>query len=123
MLVVGSGPDEEELKEMTQNLLLTDKVIFTGPIRDREVLRAVNTRADLFLFPSTYDTNGIVVREAAACGLASVLIKGSCAAEGITHARNGYLIEETAESMAKLLTEIFCITDAYRLRKMEVFSL
>ena len=106
MLVVGSGPDEQELKDMTVRLNLEDKVIFTGPIRDREVLRAVNTRADLFLFPSTYDTNGIVVREAAACGLASVLIKGSCAAEGITHGRNGYLIEETPEAMAALLTEI-----------------
>ena len=106
MLMVGSGPDEEELKEMAEKLCLGDKVFFTGPIRDREVLRAVNTRADLFLFPSTYDTNGIVVREAAACGLASVLIKGSCAAEGITHGRNGYLIDETAESMAKLLLEV-----------------
>ena len=38
--------------------------------RDREILRAWNTRADLFLFPSTFDTNGLVVREAAACGLA-----------------------------------------------------
>ncbi|MBP5453173.1 MAG: glycosyltransferase, partial [Lachnospiraceae bacterium] len=74
--------------------------------RDREVLRAINTRADLFLFPSTYDTNGIVVREAAACGLASVLIKDSCAAEGITHNQNGYLIDETPESMAALLLEI-----------------
>ena len=61
---------------------LPGKVIFTGAIHDRETLRAWNTRADLFLFPSTYDTNGIVVREAAACGLASVLIDGSCAAEG-----------------------------------------
>ena len=106
MLMVGSGPDEAELIEMAETLRLTDKVFFTGPIRDREVLRAINTRADLFLFPSTYDTNGIVVREAAACGLASVLIKGSCAAEGITHGRNGYLIDETPESMAKLLMEI-----------------
>ena len=63
---------------------LPGKVIFTGAIHDRNVLRCFNTRADLFLFPSTYDTNGIVVREAAACGLASVLIKDSCAAEGIT---------------------------------------
>ena len=60
----------------------------------------------MFLFPSTYDTNGIVVREAAACGLASVLISGSCAAEGITHGRNGYLCEETGESIAALLSEI-----------------
>ncbi|MCR4678153.1 MAG: glycosyltransferase [Lachnospiraceae bacterium] len=106
MLMVGSGPDAEELRKMAADLRLTDKVFFTGPIRDREVLRAINTRADLFLFPSTYDTNGIVVREAAACGLASVLIKGSCAAEGITHGRNGYLIDETPEAMAKLLTDI-----------------
>ncbi|MBR6302678.1 MAG: glycosyltransferase, partial [Lachnospiraceae bacterium] len=82
------------------------------PIRDREELRAIYTRCDLFLFPSTYDTNGIVVREAAACGLASVLIKDSCAAEGITHARNGYMIEENGESMAALLSEICKDMDA-----------
>ena len=82
------------------------KVIFTGPVYDRSILRGWNTRADLFLFPSTYDTNGIVVREAAACGLASVLIKGSCAAEGITHARNGYTVDETGEAIAALLLEI-----------------
>ena len=55
------------------------------------------------MFPSTFDTNGLVVREAAACGLASVLVRGSCAAEDITDGRNGFLIEETAASMARLL--------------------
>lgn len=85
---------------------MTGKVIFTGPISDRDRLRAWNTRADLFIFPSVYDTNGIVVREAAACGLASVLVKGSCAAEGITHDRNGFLIDENAEAMAELLFEV-----------------
>lgn len=90
------------------------KIIFTGPIYDREILRAWNTKADLFLFPSTYDTNGIVVREAAACGLASVLIRDSCAAEGITHGRNGYLIDENAEAMAALLTELSRHPDAMR---------
>lgn len=82
------------------------KIIFTGPVYDRDVLRAWNTRADLFLFPSTYDTNGIVVREAAACGLASVLIRDSCAAEGITHGRNGFIIDENADAMAALLAEL-----------------
>lgn len=106
MVFVGSGGDEEELKQMVEAYGLAKKVFFTGPIRDREVLRAWNTRADLFLFPSTYDTNGIVVREAAACGLGSVLIKDSCAAEGITHGRNGYLIDENAESMANLLMSL-----------------
>ena len=83
-----------------------DKCIFTGPVYDRNELRAWNTRADLFLFPSTFDTNGLVVREAAACGLASVLIRDSCAAEGITDGQNGFLIDENAESMVALLLQV-----------------
>ena len=112
MVFVGSGDYEPAMKEKVSEYGIGDKVIFTGPIRDREELRAIYTRCDLFLFPSTYDTNGIVVREAAACGLPAVLIKNSCAAEGITHARNGYMIEENGESMAALLSEICKDMDA-----------
>ena len=112
MIFVGGGDDLESLQNTIKEYHIDDKVIFTGPVRDREALRAYNTRADVFLFPSTYDTNGIVVREAAACGLGAVLIKGSCAAEGITHAHNGYLIEENAQSMAELLKEICKDMDA-----------
>ena len=111
MVFVGKGPDMDLFKQRASELGLMgeglrDKVIFTGPVYDRDVLRAWNTRADLFLFPSTFDTNGLVVREAAACGLASVLVRGSCAAEGITDGRNGFLIEENAVSMAQLLKEV-----------------
>ena len=72
-------------------------------MHDREIVRAWYTRADLLLFPSTFDTNGLVVREAAACGLGSLLVRGSCAAEGITDGRNGILIEENAASLAAVL--------------------
>lgn len=111
MVFIGSGPELEKYKKIAEEKGMSEsaersKCIFTGPIYDREVLRAWNTRADVFLFPSTYDTNGIVVREAAACGLPSVLIKGSCAAEGITDHRNGYLIEKTPKDMADLLMNI-----------------
>ena len=125
MVFVGSGADKEGLEQTVREYgislsirqedgTITDetgsskagRVIFTGPVYDRNILRAWNTRADLFLFPSTYDTNGIVVREAAACGLASVLIEGSCAAEGITHGRNGFLMQENADSLAALLREL-----------------
>ena len=104
--------DENGHTESGGSGALSGRCIFTGPVYDRDVLRAWNTRADLFLFPSTYDTNGIVVREAAACGLASVLIKGSCAAEGITDHRNGYLIEESGEALAELLKETGSDLDA-----------
>jgi hypothetical protein len=110
MVFIGKGPDREMLEDRARELGLMGenapgKCIFTGPIYDRDELRAWNTRADLFLFPSTFDTNGLVVREAAACGLASVLIRDSCAAEGITDGQNGFLIDENAESMAALLLQ------------------
>ena len=106
MVFIGSGADYDEVVAYAQHCGIAQKCIFTGAIRDREKLRAWYCRADLFLFPSTFDTNGLVVREAAACSLGSMLIAGSCAAEGITHGRNGLLIEENAGSMLSCLEQL-----------------
>ena len=100
MVFVGGGGDEAEVREYASKLGLDGKVIFTGILSARDHLRAWYTRADLFLFPSTFDTNGLVVREAAACNTASVIIRGSCAAEGINDGINGFLIDENSESLA-----------------------
>ena len=107
MVFVGDGADGPEVRAYAEKLGLGDRCFFTGSIRDRDVIRAWYCRADLFLFPSTFDTNGLVVREAAACSLASVLIEGSCAAEGVTDGRNGFLIRENAPSLAAKL-ETLC---------------
>lgn len=106
MVFVGKGTDSREVQDYARELGLCGRVFFQPPCYDREVIRAWYCRADLFLFPSTFDTNGLVVREAAACGLASVLIEGSCAAEDVTDGRNGFLIEENAESMAQMLRRL-----------------
>ena len=123
MIFVGGGADAQEMQQLVKekgiplevfdegvhketkegSAGMSGKIIFVGAEHDRERLKAWNTRADLFLFPSVYDTNGIVVREAAACGLSSVLIKNSCAAEGITDGRNGFVIDETPQAMAAVL--------------------
>ena len=103
MVFVGSGGDREEIIAYCQDLGLTDKVFFCPAIHDRQLIRAWYCRADLFLFPSTFDTNGLVVREAAACALASVLISGSCAAEDVTDGVSGFLIEENSAAMAAKL--------------------
>ncbi len=106
MIFIGAGGDEEEVKEYTNELKLNDKVIFTGAISDRNELVGFYSRADLLLFPSTFDTNGLVVREAAACNLGSVLVKDSCAAEGVTNNIDGLLIDENAASLAVCLAKI-----------------
>ena len=114
MVFVGGGGDKEEIVAYAEKLGLTDWVFFADPIHDRNRIRAWYCRADLFLFPSTFDTNGLVVREAAACGLASVLIAGSCAAEDVTDGVSGFLIKENAASMAAKLTQLCAAPDAIR---------
>ena len=108
MVFVGGGGDEKEVREYVGELMLGRKVFFTGAISDRQKLRAWYKRADLFLFPSTFDTNGLVVREAAASDTPSVIVAGSCASEGVTDGRNGFLIDENAGSLSAKLSEL-CI--------------
>ena len=106
MVFIGDGADRQEVVDYAMECGISEKTFFTGAISQRDTLRAWYCRADLFLFPSTFDTNGLVVREAAACSLGSVLIAGSCAAEGVTNGQNGFLIEENAESLYACLSSL-----------------
>lgn len=106
MVFVGGGADGAAVRAYADEQGLSDRCFFTGPISDRETIRAWYARSDLFLFPSTFDTNGLVVREAAASGTATVMVRASCAAEGVSDGQNGFFIDENAESLASMLTAL-----------------
>jgi len=106
MVFVGDSAQRPEIEQYARDVGVADACIFTGVEYDRSVLKAWYSRADLFLFPSTFDTNGLTVREAAACSLASVLVRDSCAAEDVTNGVNSLLIEENAASMAQALRRV-----------------
>jgi glycosyltransferase involved in cell wall biosynthesis len=89
--LVGEGYARAELERLAVALGVADQVRLIGPVRDREALAACYARADLFAFPSLYDTSGLVVREAAALQTPSVLLENADAAEGVVHGRNGFL--------------------------------
>ncbi|MEE1002623.1 MAG: glycosyltransferase [Acutalibacteraceae bacterium] len=99
MVFVGDGNDRHEIENHAKHIGISTKCIFTGAVYDREVLRDYYSMSDLFIFPSTYDTSGLVVMEAAATKLPAVLIRKSCAAEGVTDGRNGFLCEENEKSL------------------------
>lgn len=103
MYFVGQGADQNEIMDYVNQCSLTEHCVFTGPIQNRNTLKAIYSCCDLFLFPSTFDTNGIVVREAAATALATVLIKDSCASEDTINNHNVIQIEENYQSLAEVL--------------------
>ena len=103
LVLAGQGPHEKDVRQLAESLGIADRTVFTGHIGDPGLLNALYRRANLFLFPSLYDTSGLVVREAAAMGTASVAVRGSSAAECIVEGDNGYLCEDDADDLARVV--------------------
>lgn len=106
MYFVGIGYAADDLKSLTDELNLSDKVKFVGMITDRMKLKQYYAAADLFLFPSIYDNAPLVIREAAALQTPAVLIEGSSSAENIINNYNGFLTENSVEAFATKLREL-----------------
>ncbi len=100
---VGEGGDRPAAEQYAKDIGINNVTVFTGSVCDREKLRGFFSIADLLLFPSTYDTSGLVVKEAAACNCPSLLIKNSCASEGVVDGVSGFLAEENEVSCAKTI--------------------
>ena len=106
MLFVGGGFDLESVKKYAKEIGVSSNCIFTGTVKDGELLQGYYLRSDLFLFPSTFDTSSVVKVEAAAHKLAALLVKDSCASELVEDGVNGFLAEENAESFAEKILSV-----------------
>lgn len=106
MFFVGSGYAVNSLKKIVDESGLHNKVTFTGSISNRDLLKQYYAAADLFLFPSTYDTWAIVIHEAAALHTPSLLVTDSTIAKIITNNINGFLCANNALSVATRLREL-----------------
>jgi glycosyltransferase involved in cell wall biosynthesis len=103
MVFIGEGYAARSMKTRSEHLGIAEDTIFRGVLRDRTILSACYARADCLLFPSLSETCGLVVKEAAAFGVPSVLIQGCAAAEGIQDGINGFIVENSVESYAQKL--------------------
>ena len=104
MFFVGTGYAAEEMKKLVSEKGLEDRVNFAGVVKDRERLKQYYAASDLFLFPSLYDTDGIVVKEAAA----SVLTDGV----------NGFVVPDDLEAFTGRIRSLSA--DPERVRKVGI---
>ena len=107
MRLVGEGMDTAELKRLTRKFNLNNHVRFMGVVQNREHMSSFYAASDLFFFPSLYDTDGIVAREAAGLSVPTLYVRGATIARGITDGINGYLSDNNAESLASKIISIF----------------
>ena len=108
LIIVGNGYNENQIKDYADKLnFAPGQVSFPGRITDRRLLSGVFACADLFFFPSVYDNAPLVVREAAAMGVPSLLVAGSNAAETVKKDISGFTAAEDEKSMLAEIERIF----------------
>ncbi|MDD2649189.1 MAG: glycosyltransferase [Eubacteriales bacterium] len=103
LVMVGKGGDEKKIREDVSELGLENNVTLAGFEDRRNILLALYERAELLVFPSLYDTCGLVVREAAVMGTPSIVVRSSCAAEGIEDGVNGFLCTDDESDIARII--------------------
>ena len=74
---------------------LTDRVTLVEPTR--EIYRYY-AASDMFVFPSYYDTFGMVVAEAMASGLPAIVSRQTGASEWILNDQNGIIVESASDA-------------------------
>jgi len=93
LLMIGDGSYLISLQKLAENLKIKKKVIFTKAIPHQEI-PAYYQAADIFIFSSLTETQGIVMLEAIACGLPVVALADSAFEEIIIGNKNGFLIKK-----------------------------
>jgi len=106
MVFVGEGYAANDMKKLVVKYNLQDHVIFLGVITNRNELQRVYAASDLFIFPSVYDNSPLVMQEAAAFDIPSIVVKNSSSAENILDGVNGFLVENDPADLTKKIVEL-----------------
>jgi len=108
-LLIGDGTEKIKLIALCEKLGIIQRSHFPGYIISRQELADVYRMATVFISASEIETQGIVLVEAAACGLPLVAVRATCIPEIVKDGKNGFLtpkrdIYSIADSLDKILS-------------------
>src|SRR5215467_1951758 len=99
LLLVGQGSHESALRRLAAAGPARAAIGFPGSV-PREALPPYYRAADLFLFSSETETQGLVLAEAHACGLPAVAVRASGVDEVVRDGETGILTKSDAQDLA-----------------------
>jgi len=97
--LVGDGPYRDDCLAMARQMGIGDRVRFVGFVPRSEVDRFY-AAADLFVFSSITETQGLVVQEAMSYGLPAIAVAGGGASASIVDGENGFIVKNDATHFA-----------------------
>jgi phosphatidyl-myo-inositol dimannoside synthase len=121
-LIVGEGADRARLTALAKHLGISDHVIFTGKIPESEKVAHYNL-ADAYVMPSTGEGFGIVLIEAAACGLPVIGSVADGSQEALLGGRLGRLVDPAdTDALVQAITNVLLTATRGRSPLVEHFS-
>lgn len=106
LLIVGDGPEYDNLNKLINNLNMNEQISLYGRA-SREEVRDLLHQSDVFVLSSKYETFGVVLIEAMACGLPVVSTKSGGPESIILSEQLGYLCEYDENELEKSLKKIY----------------
>lgn len=104
LVVVGKGPELDNLKKLAKELAVTNSVRFLGDV-GRDSIIGVISECDVLVVSSLYETFGIVLIEALALGKPVIATK--CGGpESIVTDNNGILVDGTVSQLTKAIDKM-----------------
>lgn len=103
LLMVGSGPQEEDLRRLACDLSVN--VLFAGNVAHGE-LPALLRGSALFVLPSHYEGHPKVVIEAMACGVPVIGTDVAGIRETVRHGKTGWLCEKTPQGLRSAIERV-----------------
>ena len=113
LVVAGSGNNADRMKERTKALRLTNYVRYTGFL-DRTRLDPLYRAADVFVYPSITETQGLAVGEALAAGTPCVVVNGGGAPETVTDGVDGIVVPNDADRFSLAVQRLLQDNDLRR---------
>lgn len=109
LLIVGGSDDIiAAANEEAKSVGVGERVLFLGP---RYNLRPYLAAADLFVLPSAYEANALVVLEALASGLPVVTTRVGFAPEVVVDGVNGFLVERDPHEVGERMQQLADLSD------------
>ncbi len=105
LLIVGSGPLEDELRKLAENMGLTERVIFTGAVSEVTKILSI---VDVFLLPSLSEGLPMALLEAMASGKAVVASNVGDVGNVVEDYVNGLLVNSNSVEELRTAIEFFC---------------
>lgn len=103
--LVGSGNAEQTLGQRIARMGLAEAVRLQGRVPHAQI-SAVYSAADLFVFPSVTETQGLVIWEAQAHGLPCVVVNEGGAPESVRDGVDGLLVPNEAQAFAQAVLRL-----------------